>query len=248
MRRWLRRLTAHVIPVGCLGHCYAEPLVVIHKPGFPGIAYHNVTPGKARTLVRTFLEEDDPLFEYMLGAIETNDLIPSVLDFPRFYLEHRLVMEHCGLIDPQDIHQYLVLGGYAAFIKALAGAPEDVIREVSASGLRGSGGAGFPTGRKWQMARQAAGDRKIVICNADEGDPGAYMDRAILESNPHQVLEGIAISAYAVGAQRGNRLHSRRISVGRNANARRPSSRPCAWVCWEQTSWRAGSISRFPVF
>ena len=197
-----RRLTAHVIPVGCLGHCYAEPLVVIHKAGFPGIAYHNVTPGKARVLVRTFLEEDDPLFEYMLGAIETNDLIPSVLDFPRFYLEHRLVMEHCGLIDPQDIHQYLALGGYAAFIKALAGTPEDVIREVSASGLRGRGGAGFPTGRKWQLAREAPGDRKIVICNADEGDPGAYMDRTLLESNPHQLLEGIAITAYGVGAHR----------------------------------------------
>jgi NADH-quinone oxidoreductase subunit F len=196
------RLTAHVIPVGCLGHCYAEPLVVIHKPGYPGIAYHNVTPGKARALVRSFLEEDDPLFEYMLGAIETNDLIPSVLDFPRFYLEHRLVTEHCGLIDPQDIHRYLALGGYAAFIKALAGAPEDVIREVSASGLRGRGGAGFPTGRKWQLARQAPGDRKIVICNADEGDPGAYMDRTLLESNPHQLLEGIAITAYGVGAHR----------------------------------------------
>ena len=197
-----RGLTAHIMPVGCLGHCYAEPLVVIHQPGFPGIAYHNVTPGKARALVRSFLEEGDPLFEFVLGATEENDLIPNVLDFPRFHLEQRLVMQHCGQIDPEDIHQYLAVGGYEGFIKALSGKPDDVIREVSLSGLRGRGGAGFPAGRKWQLARQAQGERKIVICNADEGDPGAYMDRTLLESNPHQLLEGIAIAAYAVGAHR----------------------------------------------
>ena len=109
-------------------------------------------------------------------------------------------MQHCGVIDPQDIRQYLNRGGYAALVKALSLAPEKVIQEVSASGLRGRGGAGFPTGRKWQLARQAEGHTRTVICNADEGDPGAYMDRTILESNPHQLLEGMAICAYAVGA------------------------------------------------
>jgi NADH-quinone oxidoreductase subunit F len=197
-----RGLKARLTSVGCLGHCYAEPLVVIHNPGFPAIVYHSVTPGKARALVSAFLEDGDPLFEYVLGAREANDLIPSVRDYPRFNLEQRVVLEQCGAIDPQDINQYLAREGYAALVKALATPPEAVIREVLASGLRGRGGAGFATGHKWELARQAAGTGKIVICNADEGDPGAYMDRTILESNPHQLLEGLAICAYAVGAER----------------------------------------------
>jgi NADH-quinone oxidoreductase subunit F len=197
-----RSIEAHIIPVGCLGHCYAEPLVVIENPGFPPIYYHNVTPGKARALVRNFLEEGDPLFEFVLGATEENDLIPTVMDFPRFHLEKRVVMEKCGIIDPEDIHQYVAEGGYESLVKALRMPPSEVVKEVVESGLRGRGGAGFPTGKKWELAGKAAGEEKTVICNGDEGDPGAYMDRTILESNPHQVLEGMAICAYAVGARR----------------------------------------------
>jgi NADH-quinone oxidoreductase subunit F len=197
-----RSIEARIIPVGCLGHCYAEPLVVIENPGFPPICYHNVTPGKARALVRSFLEEGDPLFEFVLGATEENDLIPTVMDFPRFHLEKRVVMEKCGIIDPEDIHQYVAEGGYQSLVKALLVSPSDVVNEIVESGLRGRGGAGFPTGKKWELAWKAPGDGKIVVCNADEGDPGAYMDRTILESNPHQVLEGMAICAYAIGASR----------------------------------------------
>jgi NADH-quinone oxidoreductase subunit F len=197
-----RHIQAQIIPVGCLGHCYAEPLVVIEKPGFPPIAYHNVTPGKARALARNFLEEGDPLFEYVLGAMEPNELIPSVWDFPRFNLEKRVVMEECGLIDPEDVDQYLVRSGYSGLFKALNASPEETIQEILQSGLRGRGGAGFSTGRKWQLASSAPGQEKYVICNADEGDPGAYMDRTLLESNPHQLLEGLAICCYAVGAGR----------------------------------------------
>jgi len=195
-----RKIEAQILPVGCIGHCYAEPLVVIENPGFPPICYQNVTAGKARALVKAFLEDGDPLFEYMLGAMEENDLIPNVMDFPRFYLEKRVVMEKCGLINPQDIDHYLAAGGYAGLVKALTLSPEEIVREVLGSGLRGRGGAGFPTGLKWQYARNMIDKEKIVICNADEGDPGAYMDRTILESNPFQLLEGIAICAYAVGA------------------------------------------------
>ncbi|HBD09313.1 MAG TPA: NADH-quinone oxidoreductase subunit F, partial [Syntrophobacteraceae bacterium] len=130
-----RGLSAQIVTVGCIGHCYAEPLVVIHQPGFPGIAYHNVTPGKARALVRSFLEEGDPLFEYVLGATEDNDLIPTVFDFPRFHLEQRLVTQHCGLINPEDLHQYLAVGGYESFIRSLSDKPDNVIREVSQAGL-----------------------------------------------------------------------------------------------------------------
>jgi NADH-quinone oxidoreductase subunit F len=197
-----RGIEARIETVGCLGHCYAEPLVIIENPGFPPIAYHEVSPGKAKALVRAFLEEGDPLFEFILGAMEENDLIPAVLDFPRFQLEKRVVLESCGRIDPGDLDAYVVAGGYSALARSLSMPPEEVIRAVLESGIRGRGGAGFPTGLKWQSAGIADDAAKYVICNADEGDPGAYMDRTILESNPHQVLEGLAICAYAVGASR----------------------------------------------
>ena len=197
-----RKLEALIHSVGCIGHCYAEPMVIIENPGFPPILYYQVSPGKAKMLVKSFLEEGDPLFEHLLGAMEENELIPQVLDFARFNKEKRLVMENCGLIDPENIYDYIADGGYATLVKALQRAPHEIIREVQDSSLRGRGGAGFTTGKKWELVLNAAGQDKIVICNADEGDPGAYMDRTILESNPHQVLEGIAICAYAVGAKR----------------------------------------------
>ncbi len=197
-----RKINAHIIPVGCLGHCYGEPLVIIDKPGFPPILYQNVTPGKARLLVKAFLEEDDPVFEHVLGAMEENDMIPAVMEFPRFNQEKRVVMANCGLINPEDIYQYIAKGGYSALAKALTLEPEKIIGEIKESGLRGRGGAGFLTGIKWQVVQDSEEKDKIVICNADEGDPGAYMDRTILESNPHQVIEGMAITAYAVGANR----------------------------------------------
>ena len=197
-----RNLEARIHTVGCLGHCYAEPVVIIDHPdsGFPPIFYHQVTAGKAKMLVKLFLEEGDPRFEHVYGAMEANDLIPSVQDFSRFNMEKRVVMEKCGHVDPEDIYDYIAAGGYAALVKALQLDPDNIIREVQLAGLRGRGGAGFPTGRKWELARNAEGPHKVVICNADEGDPGAYMDRTILESNPHQVIEGMIICAYAIGA------------------------------------------------
>jgi NADH-quinone oxidoreductase subunit F len=195
-----RKIDARIHPVGCIGHCYGEPVVIIENPGFPPIFYHRVTPGKARMLVKSFLEEGDPLFEHLLGAMEENDLIPSVNDFPRFNQETRAVMEKCGLIDPEEIDDYIAGGGYSALVKSLQLSPADVIKTIKEAGLRGRGGAGFPTARKWTLAMAAVAEEKIVICNGDEGDPGAYMDRTILESNPHQVLEGLAICAHAIGA------------------------------------------------
>jgi NADH-quinone oxidoreductase subunit F len=193
---------AVIHPVGCLGHCYAEPLVIIDHPesGFPPILYHEVTPGKAKMLAKLFLKEGDPRFEHVYGAMEENELIPQVHDFARFNQEKRVVMEKCGRIDPEDVYEYIAEGGYAALSRTFERSPDDIIGEIKASGLRGRGGAGFPTGKKWDLAAKAPGADKTVICNADEGDPGAYMDRTILESNPHQVLEGIAVCAYAAGA------------------------------------------------
>jgi NADH-quinone oxidoreductase subunit F len=198
-----RNMEAHVGAVGCIGHCYAEPVAIIENPGFPPIFYHQVTPGKAKMLVKSFLVGGDPLFEHVLGAMEENDMIPTVMDFPRFNQELRLSTEKCGRIDPEDIYDYIALGGYSSLVKALGSEPGKIIEEITRSGLRGRGGAGFPTGRKWEMARSAEGPHKVIICNADEGDPGAYMDRTLLESNPHQVIEGMAVCAYAIGADTG---------------------------------------------
>ena len=197
-----RNMAARIHPVGCIGHCYAEPVVIIENPGFPAILYHQVTPGKARMLVKSYLEKGDPLFEYLMGAMVENDMIPQVWEFPRFSMETRRVMEKCGRVDPEEIRDYVAHGGYDALVKALQSSPEAIIGEMKEAGLRGRGGAGFPTGLKWELAAKAEGPEKTVICNADEGDPGAYMDRTILESNPHQVLEGIIICAHAVGAQK----------------------------------------------
>jgi len=199
-----RNIKALIHCIGCIGHCYAEPVVIIDHPdsGFPPIFYPDVTPGKAKMLVKLFLEEGDPRFEHVLGAMEENDLIPSVMDFSRFNLEKRVVMEKCGFIDPEDIYDYIAEDGYSTLFQALETKSNEIINQVQDAGLRGRGGAGFPTGRKWALANRAKGRDKIVICNADEGDPGAYMDRTILESNPHQVLEGMIICAYAVGADK----------------------------------------------
>jgi len=196
-------IEASIHTVGCIGHCYAEPVVIIDfaGSGFPPLFYQQVTPGKARMLVKSFLVGGDPLFEHVLGAMVENDMVPQVLDFPRFSHEKRVVMDKCGHIDPEDISDYIAEGGYSSFVAALQLTPDEIIREIQASGLRGRGGAGFSAGRKWELAKNAIGQKKTVICNADEGDPGAYMDRTILESNPHQVLEGMAVCAHAVGAE-----------------------------------------------
>ena len=195
-------IEARIRTVGCIGHCYAEPVVVIDHPdsGMPPLFYHEVNPGKVNMLVRQFLLGGDPCLEHVMGATVANDMLPSVMDFARFNLEKRVVMEKCGHIDPDDIQDYIATGGYAALAQALCQTPEAAIAAISDAGLRGRGGAGFPTGRKWSLAAGTHSDEKYVVCNADEGDPGAYMDRTILESNPHQVLEGIIICAYAVGA------------------------------------------------
>ena len=198
-----RNIKAKVTQVGCIGYCYAEPLVIIAKPGYPPILYGYVTPGIASRLVADFLVGDDPCFEFLLGALEENELIPTIFDQPRFQYENRVILKNCGYIDPEDISQYIANDGYGGLVKTLDMAPEQLIAEVKKSGLRGRGGAGFPTVQKWNICRNAGATPRYVICNADEGDPGAFMDRAILESDPHSVIEGMIIAAYAIGASQG---------------------------------------------
>jgi NADH-quinone oxidoreductase subunit F len=196
-------LDCPVFEVGCMGHCYAEPIVIITKPGYPPIVYQQVNPVIAKRLVREFILGNDPCLEFVLGALEASDLVPSLADFPRAQFEQKIILKNCGYINPEEIDHYIAIGGYSALVKALQLKPPKVIEEVKKSGLRGRGGAGFATGEKWAICRQAPGRPKYVICNGDEGDPGAFMDRAILESDPHSVIEGMAIAAYAVGARYG---------------------------------------------
>ncbi len=198
-----RGLPGRILEVGCNGHCYAEPLVTIRKKGWPPILYGSVKPGVAKVLVQRFLGGDDPCFEYLLGGLEPNELIPALTDFPRSAHEHRSLLRHCGVIDPEDMDDALRVGAYAGLARALQMDPEEVIEEIARSKLKGLGGAGYETGRKWETCRRSAEPERFVICNADEGDPGAFMDRALLEGDPHSVLEGMAICAWAVGASRG---------------------------------------------
>jgi len=198
-----QKLDCHVVEVGCMGHCYAEPIVVVSKPGYPAICYAHVNPVIAERLIKEFILGDDPCFEFVLGALEANDLVPSLADFPRANYEKKIILKNCGQINPTEINHYIATGGYSALVEALQMPPEEIIDEVRRSELRGRGGAGFPTGQKWEICRQAPGNPKYVICNGDEGDPGAFMDRAILESDPHSVIEGMIIAGYAVGARYG---------------------------------------------
>jgi NADH-quinone oxidoreductase subunit F len=205
MRNEIERqnLDCHLVEVGCMGHCYAEPIVIVSKPGYPPIAYGHVNPVVAEMLVREFILGDNPCLEFVLGALEENDLIPSLSDFPRAKYEQKIVLQNCGYIDPEQVDHYIANGGYQALVKVLGMPPQEIIDEVKKSGLRGRGGAGFPTGQKWEICRRTRGRPKYVVCNGDEGDPGAFMDRTILESDPHSVLEGMIIAAYAIGARYG---------------------------------------------
>jgi NADH-quinone oxidoreductase subunit F len=198
-----RNLDCGIFEVGCLGHCYAEPLVIIRKPGYPSICYGHVTPVLAENLVTNLILNDDPSLEFVLGALEGNDLIPSFSDFPRAQYEKRILLRNCGRINPDEIEHYIAQGGYQSLAKALQMKPEEIAEEIKRSNLRGLGGAGFLAGEKWEVCRQSHGEPKYLICNGDEGDPGAFMDRAILESDPHSVIEGMIIAGYAIGARHG---------------------------------------------
>ena len=196
-------IKAEIRKVGCLGHCYAEPLVIIQNPGFPSLLYQKIGAGEAGILVRSFLKDgSDPCYEYLIGALEADENFPTLMDYPRYLYENRVVMEHCGLLDPEEIDHYLAVGGYESLAEGLEKGGAWVLDEVKAATLRGRGGAGFPAGKKWEIAREQESVSKMVIANGDEGDPGAYMDRTLLESNPHQVLEGLALAALAVGADK----------------------------------------------
>jgi len=199
------KLEAIVTQVGCIGLCYLEPLVDIIKPGGPRICYHEVTPEIARQLIEDYIINDNPRPDLALGTIGDGNIegIPRLFDMPMLKPQVRIALRNCGIVNPEKINHYIARGGYSGLVKSLSMTPEEVIGEVKKAGLRGRGGAGFPTGLKWEFCHKAPGDTKYLICNADEGDPGAFMDRSLLESDPHAVLEGFLIGAYAIGASEG---------------------------------------------
>ncbi len=182
---------------GCHGFCERGPLVVL-KP--KNILYQRVQVGDVPEIVASSAAKNGIIERLLYEDPKTGRKITGVDDIPFYRAQQRLILGSNTLLDPASIEDYLALGGYSALVRALAMGPEDVIEEIKRSGLRGRGGAGFPTGAKWESTRQAPGAAKYVICNADEGDPGAYMDRSVMEGNPHSVLEGMVIGAYAIGA------------------------------------------------
>ncbi|MBN2463472.1 MAG: NADH-quinone oxidoreductase subunit NuoF [Dehalococcoidia bacterium] len=200
-----RNIEATIIPVGCIGLCYLEPLVDIVKPGHPRICYTHVTPQKVGELIEDYLVNDNPRPDMALGTIGDGTVadIPKFYELPMLKPQVRIATRNCGNINPENIMHYIAQGGYSGLDKALKMQPEEVTKEVSESGLRGRGGAGFPTARKWEEARNSKATPKFVVCNGDEGDPGAFMDRSVFEGDPHAVLEGMAIAGYAVGTPNG---------------------------------------------
>ncbi|MBW1807221.1 MAG: NADH-quinone oxidoreductase subunit NuoF [Deltaproteobacteria bacterium] len=185
--------------------CFAEPLVDIKMPGKPRVCYSEVTPKKLREILNSHLVEGKPLTDYAMGTLGDGRIkgIRPLFDLPVLKPQVRIALRNCGIINPAELDHYLARDGYQGLQRAIKMKPEEVIEEVVASGLRGRGGGGFPTGLKWKFCRAAEGSDKYLICNADEGDPGAFMDRSLLEGDPHAVLEGMCIAAYAIGASHG---------------------------------------------
>ena len=215
-----QKLDFIISQTGCIGFCQVEPIVDVLVPGLPRVFYHHVSPEKGRELVRGVaqgnfhpewalarLDRDKLLVELdrpLDGKLNGLASVPTFEQLPFYKNQVKLALRNCGFIDPRNINEYLAAGGYSTLAKVLTSMePEQIIDCVEKSGLRGRGGGGFLTGRKWRACRQAHGYPKYVLCNGDEGDPGAFMDRSIMEGNPHSVLEGMGIGAYAIGAEHG---------------------------------------------
>ena len=218
-----RKLAIILSPTGSMGMDCMEPLVDVLEPGKPRLAYGKMTVKKAPALldqiakgtieaIKPFYRMDEEEFivlgeakRYFKGAAPAYlKGIPTINEIPFYTKQVKIATRNCGLIDPESIDEYIAKGGYFSLYKALTGMkPEAIIEDVIASGLRGRGGGGFRTGIKWKSCREAEGEIKYVICNGDEGDPGAYMDRSVMEGDPHSVIEGMIIGAFAIGAHEG---------------------------------------------
>ncbi len=190
-----------IVETGCHGFCEMGPLVIIYPEG---TFYVRVTPEDVPELVEEHLLKGRIVNRLLYKAPVTEEQIPTYKEIAFYRKQLRVALRNCGSINPENIQEYIARGGYEGLEKVLFEmSPEDVIAEVKRSGLRGRGGGGFPTGLKWEFCRRSPGDLKYLICNADEGDPGAFMDRSVLEGDPHSVIEGMTIAAYGIGCREG---------------------------------------------
>ncbi|MDI3547480.1 MAG: formate dehydrogenase ferredoxin subunit [Halanaerobiales bacterium] len=190
-----------IVETGCHGFCEKGPIMIVYPEG---VFYCQVKPEDVEEIVEEHLLKGRIVDRLLFKEPLTEESIPSYKQIDFYKKQKRIVLSNCGRIDPENIDEYIAIGGYEAAGKAITEmTPQEVIDEVKESGLRGRGGGGFPTGLKWQFTHDAEGDKKYIICNADEGDPGAFMDRSVLEGDPHRVIEGMIIAAYAIGADEG---------------------------------------------
>lgn len=202
------KIAANVMEVGCIGLCTAEPIVDVQLPGKNRVSFRNVTAEKVDEVLNAAFGNDpksqNHLGQFQIGENEKWKDVNYFNEHPFFVYQKRIVLKNCGLINPESIDEYIAFGGYQTLLNILKNnSQEEVCDIVEKSGLRGRGGGGFLTGRKWKIAQQQKNDQKYIVCNADEGDPGAFMDRAVIEGDPHRLLEGMAIGAYAIGASIG---------------------------------------------
>jgi NADH:ubiquinone oxidoreductase subunit F (NADH-binding)/NAD-dependent dihydropyrimidine dehydrogenase PreA subunit/(2Fe-2S) ferredoxin len=200
-----KKLEADIVRVGCIGPCYLEPLVDIRMPGKQRISYSNVTADNVPRLLEAFFEKGEVYKPRLVGhfGAEAIEGVPKFFDHPMLAPQVRIVLRNCGIIDPENLDHYLARDGYQAIEKSLVMPWKEVLETVKNSGLRGRGGAGFPTWRKWLFCRETESAERYLICNADEGDPGAFMNRSLIEGDPHALLEGMLIAAYTLGATKG---------------------------------------------
>lgn len=190
-----------IVETGCMGPCELGPVMLVYPDG---VFYIRLKEEDVKDIIEEHIIKGRPVKRLIWTTPEARKIVEEKRQVPFFEKQLKLVLGNCGKIDPENIEEYIAVGGYEALAKALTTmTPEQVVDEMIKSGLRGRGGAGFPTGLKWKATREAPGTEKYVVCNGDEGDPGAFMDRAILEGDPHTVIEGMAIAAYAIGAKQG---------------------------------------------
>ncbi len=202
-----KQIDAEIIEVGCIGLCSSEPLLDVQMPGFNRISFEHVTEDKVENILDSVLKLETPeteiLGQFPKADSRSWDKVNSIYEHPFFAQQKRVVLKNCGIINPVSIDQYISFGGYQGFLKTItSNSSIEVCNKIEKSGLRGRGGGGFPMGKKWKFAFNTKGDQKYLICNADEGDPGAFMDRAIIEGDPHRLIEGMAVAAYGIGASK----------------------------------------------
>jgi len=197
---------AEIIETGCIGLCAFEPIMDVQLPGFNRISFYNVYADKVDAILKDVFELNVPNAE-ILGQFDTGNKswenVDSIFNHSFFRNQKRIVLQNCGIVNPVKIEEYIAREGYANYLKAVKNYSSiEICDIIEKSGLRGRGGGGFLTGRKWKFAANTESDQKYLICNADEGDPGAFMDRAVIEGDPHRLIEGMAIAAYAIGASK----------------------------------------------